>query len=453
MKNIAVVLALLACQLHAWPALAQQHVCGGEVLLRNMQMQDPARLDRVRALRDEMVQQAMSQPADQAKTAVLSPIPLVFHFVLTQDKYILLGGDDGIKKRVYSQIASLNKDYSGTNADRSKVPAVWAGLVDEVGATFGLATASSSSTISPGIEVRIVTRPPNYDVNDGCAAAKHVADGLPAWDVDKYLNIWVTNIFGGGSNGVILGVTIPPSFTTPFIGFPSNEKGIVVNYGAVGARTSPNQYFIGGIDQGRTLTHEMGHYFELRHIWGDDQGKCPTTGGQDDGITDTPPQADATYCSSGTCPTFPKLDACSPSGNGIMFMNYMDYVDDAAMFMFTKKQGIMMRSQFGLPSGPSYSLTQNPGLATLATREIAAALPGWHLWPNPAAARVQMSLERAEGFRGMEITSLTGQVVARIAPKAGALSYDIDLSAAPRGFYIVRCLFDAGTQSKKLVLE
>lgn len=453
MKKIAVALALVACHFMPQPALAQRHVCGAEILLGNMSAQEPAKLEYLRAQRDAMVQQAMTSPADQAKATALSPIPLVFHFVLTQDKYLLLGADTGIQRRVRTQLASLNKDFSATNADRSKVPAPWTGLVDNVGAVFGLANATSAYTISPGIEVRIVTNPPNYNVNDGCAAAKHSTNGLPAWDNTKYLNIWVVNIFGGSSTGVILGVTVPPSFTDPFVGFPADEKGIVLNYGAIGVRDFPNQYFIAEIDKGRTLTHEMGHYFELRHIWGDDEGKCPGNGGQDDGITDTPPQADATFCTAGNCPSFPKFDACSPSGNGIMFMNFMDYVDDAAMYMFTKQQGNLMRSQFGLPTGRSYSLTQNPGISTVGVHNATAALPGWNLSPNPSKGALHLTLERAEGFRGIEIMSLTGQLVARVAPKPGTQNYEIDLSAAPRGFYMVRCLFEAGAQSKKLVLE
>lgn len=399
-----------------------------------------------------MLQQVAATSSTEAKQTALSPIPVVFHFVLTQDKYTLLGGDSGVKRRVRTQLETLNRDYSATNPDRVNVPAVWSNLVDDIGVVFGLANATSANTIAPGIEVRIVTNPPNYNVNNGCSDAKHTANGLPAWDNTKYLNVWVTNIFGGSSHGTILGVTIPPSFTG-MGGFPDDEKGIVLNYGAVGARDFSAQYFITWIDQGRTLTHEMGHYFELKHIWGDDGGLCPGNGGDDDDIADTPPQADATYCSAGNCPTFPKYDACSATGNGIMFMNYMDYVDDAAMYMFTKDQGDVMRSQFAVPGAPSYSLTQNPGLSTVGVRETTSSIPGWHLSPNPAQDALHLSLEQPNGFKGLEILSLTGQVVMQLKAISGTSHYDMDLKNLPRGFYIARCLYNSGAESKKLVLQ
>ncbi len=455
MKKSGFLLALLAGIFLPWPVLAQQHQCGNTILMRNLKQQAPDRAEKLLDLQNQIVKQALAIPQAQSKTSTISPIPLVFHFVLTQDKYYLLGGDTGIQRRVRSELAHLNKDFSATNSDLNKVPAPFASLIGNAGAVFGLAKTTSANTISAGIEVRIVSNPPAYDVNDGCSIAKHSTWGLPAWDNTKYLNIWITNIFGGGgSGGVILGVTVPPSFTDISVGFPVDEMGIVLNYGAIGVRDFPNQYFIPEIDQGRTLTHEMGHYFELRHIWGDDDGKCPGNGGQDDGISDTPPQADATFCTAGVCPTFPKFDACSPSGNGIMFMNFMDYVDDAAMYLFTVQQAQVMNSQFASSTGESYSLTQNPGLAAVGVHEATLSqLPGWNISPNPAKDQLLLTLDNAIGFRGLEVSNLTGQVLAHIAPKAGALQYQLDLSSLPRGFYIVRCAFEQGVQSRKLVLE
>ena len=80
-------------------------------------------------------------------------------------------------------------------------------------------------------------------------------------------------------------------------------------------------------DLGRTATHEIGHWLDLRHIWGDDRGSCSGS----DMVEDTPNQADATFNS----PTFPQI-SCNNGPDGNMFMNYMDYTDDAAMFMFTE---------------------------------------------------------------------------------------------------------------------
>ncbi len=83
---------------------------------------------------------------------------------------------------------------------------------------------------------------------------------------------------------------------------------------------------------GRTVTHEVGHWLNLDHIWGN--GGCAS----DDQVGDTPSQ----FMESSGCPTYPSFDACTPGGDGIMFMNYMDYSDDNCMNMFTQGQATRM---------------------------------------------------------------------------------------------------------------
>src|SRR5690606_27853362 len=104
-------------------------------------------------------------------------------------------------------------------------------------------------------------------------------------------------------------------------------------------------------DLGRTLTHELGHFFELFHPNGDDLS-CPANGGDDDGISDTPPS----YTNKIRNPVFPVTDQCSPNFPGVMFMNYMDYCDDLSLYMFTMEQCSVMHANV-LPGGYAYSLT------------------------------------------------------------------------------------------------
>jgi hypothetical protein len=429
-------------------------MCGTGVRFSKLSAEDPAKMEQIRKYHEQLAAAASTNPANNyaSKTAAIYPVPVVFHFILSPGEYGALGRDTGIKRRVVSQIASLNRDYTATNPDKSKVPSVWTSLIDNIGITFGIANGTSANTISPGIEVKVVTTPAKFDVGNSCANAKYDADGLKAWDVTKNLNIWVVNITNGSSSGTILGVTTPPSDVANW-GTPADELGVVLNYGAIGVREYSAQYFIPGIDKGRTLTHELGHYFELWHTWGDDGGLCPTNGGHDDNIADTPPQADATYCNNNVCPTFPKFDACTPSGNGIMFMNYMDYVDDISMYMFTKNQGTMIRSQFTSSSSPSYSLTQQPGATHLAVAEAKYSNVAWSVSPNPTQGAFHLNLEKAEGFQGAAVFNMMGQTVAIIDPKAGQKQYDISLADAPKGFYLVQCRYDGATFTKKLVVE
>ena len=105
-------------------------------------------------------------------------------------------------------------------------------------------------------------------------------------------------------------------------------------------------------DLGRTGTHEVGHYFNLDHVWGPGNGGC----GQDDGVADTPLQSAPNY----SCPSFPETDNCSGLPNGVMFSNYMDYVDDACMTIFTTGQKTRMLAAL---NGPRSSLLSSNGCA------------------------------------------------------------------------------------------
>ena len=134
--------------------------------------------------------------------------------------------------------------------------------------------------------------------------------GVDAWNTSDYLNIWVCNMSGG-----ILGFA-------QFPGGSAATDGVVVDYeyfGSIGSATYP-------YNLGRTLTHEVGHWLNLRHIWGDSY--CG-----DDLVDDTPTQE----TSNGGCQTFPHV-TCNNGPNGDMFMNYMDYSYDACLTMFTTGQ-------------------------------------------------------------------------------------------------------------------
>ena len=133
------------------------------------------------------------------------------------------------------------------------------------------------------------------------------------------MNVWITTLSGN-----LLGYS-----TFPDDGAPAMQ-GVVIDF-----RTLPGGSFV-DLNGVKTLTHEAGHYFNLYHIWGDDDGACTGT----DYVDDTPNQANATTgCYSGI-----KTDKCTPGGNGIMYENYMDYSDDPCLVMFTAGQVERMQS-------------------------------------------------------------------------------------------------------------
>ena len=207
--------------------------------------------------------------------------------------------------QINSQIAALNKDYRAANPDRNQTPTPWKGLVSDVRMEFKLAKVTRTKTTKS-----------TFTYDD--AVKKASTGGIPPFQPTTHLNLWVCALGGG-----LLGYA-------QFPGGPQATDGVVINYRAFGTTGTAQAPF----NKGRTATHEIGHYFNLRHIWGD----TPDCSGTDM-VADTPNCAGPNY---GT-PAWPHI-TCNNGPNGDMFMNYMDYTDDADMFMFTAQQVLRMRT-------------------------------------------------------------------------------------------------------------
>ena len=237
----------------------------------------------------------------------ITTIPVVVHVVYNTPS------ENISNAQIKSQIAVLNRDFRATNKDKTKVPAVWRGLVANARIRFALAAKDPDGEPTSGI-TRTKTTRTSFGTGDTVKSA--ATGGANPWPADKYLNIWVCTLAGG-----LLGYA-------QFPGGPRKTDGVVIlntAFGTKGTTTAPFNW-------GRTTTHEIGHWLNLRHIWGDDF-RCEGS----DFVADTPNQEGPNYGK----PTFPQI-SCNNGPNGDMFMNYMDYVDDAAMFMFTPQQAARM---------------------------------------------------------------------------------------------------------------
>ena len=268
---------------------------------RLLEEQPSFRTNQQRA--EEFTARAVSSGDADRVARKLVTIPTVVHVVYKKPK------ENISQSQIQSQIAALNKDFRATNADTSKVPAAWKGLVADSKIKFQLATKDPNGEKTNGV-VRVQTDVAAFGAGDGVKRASK--GGSTAWPADAYLNVWVCTLGGG-----LLGYA-------QFPGGPKATDGVVIlnsAFGTEGTATAP-------FDKGRTLTHEVGHWLNLRHIWGD---TLDCSGG--DRVSDTP------NCKGPNIgkPTFPVI-TCGNGPNGDMFMNYMDYVDDAAMFMFTAGQ-------------------------------------------------------------------------------------------------------------------
>lgn len=216
--------------------------------------------------------------------------------------------------QINSQIAVLNNDFNAKNSDKSKTPSVWAGLIGNANIEFVLAKTDPFGKPTSGI-TRTQTSRISFGTND---SVKRALEGKEPWLTDRYLNIWVCNLTAG-----LLGYA-------QFPGGPVDTDGVVISYQAFGTEGTATPPF----NLGRTATHEVGHYLNLRHIWGDTED-CSGT----DMVKDTPNAAGPNQGK----PIFPHI-SCKNGPHGDMFMNYMDYVDDDAMFMFTIEQVARMHA-------------------------------------------------------------------------------------------------------------
>jgi hypothetical protein len=222
--------------------------------------------------------------------------------------------------QVRSQITALNRDYGLRNPDRSKVPAPFKSMVANPNIRFQLATKDPRGQATNGI-TRTATTVDGFGADDSVKSPK--TGGKEPWDTARYMNIWACSLTGG-----LLGYA-------QFPGGPARTDGVVILNTAFGTRGTAAAPF----NKGRTATHEVGHFLNLRHIWGD-MNDC--TG--NDQVADTPKAGGPNFGK----PSFPHL-SCHNGPSGDMFMNYMDYVDDAAMFMFSEGQVARMNATLAGP--------------------------------------------------------------------------------------------------------
>lgn len=214
--------------------------------------------------------------------------------------------------QIQSQIKVLNEDFNALNSDYSSVPALFSGVKANVGITFVLQNVVRRSTLM------VV-----WTTDD---SMKKSLLGIAPTTPTTVLNMWSCNMGGG-----ILGYA-------QFPGGAAATDGVVIDnnaFGNTGPVTAP-------YNLGRTATHEVGHWMNLRHIWGD--ANCGS-----DIVSDTPTHNDANY----GVPAYPHYSTCS--GTPVeMTMNYMDYTDDAGMYMFSNGQKSRMAAIF-VSGGPRAS--------------------------------------------------------------------------------------------------
>lgn len=305
MKKIYVIALSLLMGISA--GLQAQRQCGTMEHLHEVMQQNPLIEQKMHEIEEHT---RRFETAGSSERVVVN-IPVVFHIVYRNSTQNISDA------QIQSQLTVLNNDFRKLNADASLIPSAFTGVAADMEFNFCMAQRTPSGAAFNGINRVASTRTSAFGTNDAVKSAS--TGGTPGWDPNQYLNIWVCEI---GSS--ILGYATFPGTAT------STTDGVVIDYryfGTTGTATAP-------FNKGRTATHEVGHWLNLRHIWGD--ATCGS-----DLVNDTPTHNTANY----GCPSYPHYSTCT--GAPIeMTMNYMDYTDDACMYMFSAGQKTRAQALF-----------------------------------------------------------------------------------------------------------
>lgn len=297
-----------------------ERTCGTMQGFNERLKRDPEFAQRLQTIELDTQRYVRDRIADgpNLKTGVVI-IPVVVHVVHNT------AAENISDAQIFSQIEALNKDFRKMNSDTNSVPDPFKPLRADTRIQFQLAVRDPNCGPTTGI-TRTSTSVTSFSHDSsqpnmtGHPVKFNASGGHDAWPSDKYLNIWVADLSGG-----LLGYA-------SFPGDPAAIDGVVIDFEAFGTNGTAAAPF----NLGRTTTHEVGHWLNLRHIWGDDSADPDVCLGTDF-VDDTPNQGVMNF----GCPVFPST-SCTNAPDGDMFMNYMDYTDDACMFMFTVGQSLRM---------------------------------------------------------------------------------------------------------------
>lgn len=401
-------LCALCILFNVFPCHSQSACRSTEYRKRQLQA-DPALAQKVAEIELFTADQVRNRPvivagglAGEAATVPVIAIPVVVHIVYQT------AAENISDAQVLSEMVVLNTDYRKRNPDTAEIPSYYRSMAANCGFRFGLAQLDTNGQATTGI-VRRHTDVATFSIDDGIKFKD--SGGDDGWDRDRYLNIWVGNLTGG-----ILGYG-------SIVGGPKANDGVVVLYTAFGTNGTATAPF----NRGRTTTHEVGHWLNMIHTWGDDS--CGN-----DFVADTPPQEGPDYGDpSGIIVT------CGNEPYGNLYQDYMDFTDDIGMHLFTYGQRDRMRTLFA-PGGFRYPLLSStvPVVVDSTEAEVDPA-GGITAFPNPAMSSVTVKLADPSSVGGLlEVYDQLGRQLAAV--RITSLELQLDVSGWASGVYFLRTI-------------
>ncbi len=408
--KVELIITLFALALTS--QLSAQQRCSSAAYQQEILKSNPSLVERIKAIEVFTKQHTESSTASRTEGTVIK-IPVVVHILYhTQSEKIS-------DAQVATQIEALNKYFRRRNADTTSTPAYFRQLAADCEIEFQLAISDPRRRSTSGI-VRKYTPVTKWKADDMMKFSSSMGDD--AWNPKNYLNIWVGNLdkFAGYA-------TMP--------GGDENKDGVVISYSAFGTGSG-----VAGYDMGKTAVHEVGHWLNLKHLWGDEY--CG-----DDGVGDTPKQASHTT----GCPNTVRI-TCGNGPYGDMYMNYMDFTNDACINMFTQGQKARMRALFA-PGAARSVLLSSKGLTAplIFDAPLPEQDPQWlhpQLYPNPASNEVNIDLAYDVRWMGKTIfvTNMQGQNVMNVMITSKNMK--IDISRLQSGVYFIAAKKDDGESMK-----
>lgn len=380
-------------------AFAQKE-CASSNYIDQQKALDPSFANKIREVEDFIRNQNYTARTLGEGGSLIIKIPVVVHVVYNNSAQNISDA------QVKSQIDALNRDFRKQNADTVNTPARFKPFAADVQIEFALATADPTGRATTGI-VRKQTSTRSWSNDDKIKFASSGGDN--AWDSRSYLNLWVCDLNG------LLGYSSLP-------GSPAEKDGVVIDYSAFGTINVRAPF-----EMGRTGTHEVGHWLGLKHIWGD-------TYCGDDSVDDTPKQGNFTAgCPSGF------RSSCSNGEMGDMYMNFMDYTNDACMNLFTNGQKQRMLALFNA-GGPRNSLMSSKGLNQPWNTEppVVEVKTAFSIYPNPTNGELVLNFGEDASWIGktISIVNINGVVLSRV--QVNAKTQKINLTQLKAGMYFIQ---------------